>query len=382
MSMASSLPGIRSPRRPGPSTDRHGTAVLSPDQGAADGHGHADGHEQGHGEGHGAGHGRGRGRRPGGGAGLGHYGARFAVLGVWLIMAVVYGIAVPETFLTSGTAKTIFGSQQALVFLTAALLCTICVGEFVDLSVAAVFGLSAILVPVLNVDHGWNVWLASLTAIAIATLCGAINGALVVRLGVNTIVVTLGMGTLLLGIALWISNMTPISGLSTDFSKIALFDVLGLPVSFYEGVGLMLVFAYVLMLTPLGRNMRFVGANREVSRLAGIRVNRVRFGAFTTAGAINGVGGVLAAAATGGFDPTVANSYLLPTFAATFLGTAILQPGRFNPLGTLVAVYFLATGILGLQLLGVAAWISNVFYGGVLIVAVTISTLLHARSGS
>ncbi|WP_018505428.1 ABC transporter permease [Parafrankia discariae] len=311
---------------------------------------------------------------------IGLFGARFAVVGVWLLLAVIYGIAVPETFLTSGTFQTIFGSQQALVFLTAALLCTICVGEFVDLSVASVFGLAAILVPVLNVEHGWNVWAASLVAVLVALLCGAVNGFLIVHLGVNTIVVTLGMGTLLLGIGLWISNLTPISGLSTSFSKTSLLDIVGLPISFYEGILLMVGFAYVLMMTPLGRNMRFVGANREVSRLAGIRVNRIRFGAFTVAGGITGVGGVLAAAATGGFDPTVSQSYLLPTFAATFLGTAILQPGRFNPLGTLIAVYFLATGILGLQLLGVAGWVSNVFYGGVLVIAVTISTLLHARS--
>ena len=312
---------------------------------------------------------------------LGVFGARFAVVGVWLVLVVSYGIAVPDTFLTTGTFQTIFGSQQALVFLTAALLCTICVGEFVDLSVASVFGLAAILVPVLNVQHGWNVWVASLVALLVATLCGVVNGALVVYLGVNTIVVTLGMGTFLLGIGLWVSNLTPVSGLSTEFSNIALFDLAGLPVSFYEGIGLMLAFAYVLTATPLGRNMRFVGANREVSRLAGVRVNRIRFGAFVAAGVITGLGGVLAAAATGGFDPSVSQSYLLPTFAATFLGTAILQPGRFNPLGTLIAVYFLATGILGLQLLGVAGWVSNVFYGGVLVVAVSISTLLHARSG-
>ena len=71
---------------------------------------------------------------------------------------------------------------------------------------------------------------------------------------------------------------------------------------------------------------------------------------------------------------------LLPIFAATFLGTAILQPGRFNPLGTLLAVYFLATGVLGLQLLGASSWVSSVFYGGVLVLAVTLSTVLRNRS--
>ena len=67
-------------------------------------------------------------------------------------------------------------------------------------------------------------------------------------------------------------------------------------------------------------------------------------------------------------------------FASVFLGTAIMEPGRFNPLGTWVGIYFLATGILGLKLLGLQAWVSPVFYGGVLVIAVTISTLLRRRA--
>jgi ribose transport system permease protein len=312
---------------------------------------------------------------------LGLFGARFAVIGVWLALVVVYGILSPDTFLTTGTFQTIFGSQLALVFLTAALLCTICVGEFVDLSVASVLGLSATLLPVLVVDRGWNVWAAALAAVAAGTVVGAVNGFLVVRLGVNTIVVTLGMGTLLLGLALRLTNLTAKSGLPRQFGEISLYRIAGLPLGFYWGLFLMLTFAYVLAFTPLGRNMRFVGANREVSRLAGVKVDRIRLGAFVAAGAICGIGGVLAAAAVGGFDPTTSQSYLLPTFAATFLGTAILQPGRFNPLGTLIAVYFLATGILGLNLLGFTGWVTSVFYGGVLVVAVTISSLLGRRAG-
>ena len=307
-------------------------------------------------------------------------GARGAVVLVWFALIVGYGLREPDLFLTTGTFQTIFGSQQALVFLSVALLCTICVGEFVDLSVASIFGLVAVATTVLTVEHGWNVWLASAAAVALGTACGAVNGLLVVRLGVNVIVVTLGMGTFLLGGALWMTDLLPVGGLDPAFGRIALQPVGGLPVSFYEGLALVLGFAYVLHLTPLGRNMRFVAANREVSRLAGVRVERVRFGAFVAAGAICGLGGVLAAASTGGFDPSVSQSYLLPTFAATFLGTAVLLPGRFNPMGTWIAIYFLATGILGLQLMGVAGWVSSVFYGGVLIVAVTISTVLHSRS--
>lgn len=306
-------------------------------------------------------------------------GSRFAVLGVWALLVILYAALVPDTFLTHGTFATILGSQQALVFLTAALLCTITVGEFVDLSVASVFGFAAVIVAVLYVDVHVEVWLAALIAVAAATAVGVVNGWLVVRVGVNTIVVTLGMGTFLLGLGLWMTNLTPISGLPSGFAQIELFHIAGLPAGFYEGLVLMLGFAYVMWFTPLGRNMRFVGANREVSRLAGIRVNRLRIGSFVAAGAIAGIGGVLSSAATGGFDATVSQSYLLPVFAAVFLGTAILEPGRFNPLGTLLAVYFLATGILGLQLLGAAGWVADVFYGGVLVIAVTLSTVLHHR---
>ena len=307
------------------------------------------------------------------------FGSRFAVIVVWLLLGLLFAALVPETFLHVGTFRTIFGSQQALVFLTAALLCTIIVGEFVDMSVASTFGFSAVLVPVLYVNFDWNVWAAALAALVVASTVGAVNGFLVVRLGVNTIVVTLGMGTFMLGLGLLITNLQPISGLPRDFAQIALYRIGGLPISFFEGLVLMLGFAYVMWFTPLGRNMRFVGANREVSRLAGIPVARTRFLSFVSAGLIAGIGGVISAAATGGFDVTTSQSYLLPIFAATFLGTAILEPGKFNPLGTLIAVYFLATGILGLQLLGAAGWVTSVFYGGVLVVAVTISTILHRR---
>jgi len=313
-------------------------------------------------------------------AGARHFAARYAVIGVWAAMIAVYAAAEPGLFFRGPTFQTIFSSQQPLVFMTMALLCTVCVGEFVDLSVPAVFGFAATILPVLVVNHGWGVWPASLVALVGALAVGVVNGLLVVVAGVNTIVVTLGMGTLLEGISLWMSDLNTISGLPASFGKIALTPVGGLPISFYYGVVVVAGFAYLLAFTPLGRHIRFTGASREVSRLSGVRVNRIRFGSFVAASALSGVGAIIAVAALGGYNPTTSDSYLLPVFAAVFLGTAIIEPGRFNPIGTFIGIYFLETGILGLQLLGLQAWVSPVFYGGVLVVAVTISTLLHRRA--
>src|SRR6266851_8408048 len=97
---------------------------------------------------------------------VGHLGSRYAVIGVWIALMAVYTVTEPGRFFQSGVFKTIFGTQQALVFMAMALLCTIIVGEFVDLSVPSVFGFAATILPVLVVNHHWGVWPAAIVAVA------------------------------------------------------------------------------------------------------------------------------------------------------------------------------------------------------------------------
>ena len=285
----------------------------------------------------------------------------------------------PDTFGTHGTFSSIFGSQQVLVFLAMSALVTLVVGEF-DLSVASVMGLTATTIPVLAGVHGMNIWLACLVGVGVAVLAGAVNAFFVVVMDVSSFVVTLGTGTLLAGIAQFISGTNIVSVSSPGLADFAIKDVLGMPISFYYGIALALVLAYLLAWTPIGRSMVFVGANREVARLAGIRVQRIRFGAYVAGGLLAGLAGLILVATVGGFDSASSGSYLLPALAAVFLGTAVVQPGAFNPIGTMVAIYFLTTGIFGLQLLGYQGWIQNAFYGAGLVVAVTLAKVVRDRS--
>ena len=78
-------------------------------------------------------------------------------------------------------------------------------------------------------------------------------------------------------------------------------------------------------------------------------------------------------------SPTSFSPYLLPAYAAVFLGATTIHPGRFNPLGTAIAVLFLATGIPGLQIVGAQDYAQYMFYGGTLVVAVAGSRYLRAR---
>ncbi|GJF33696.1 ribose ABC transporter permease [Kitasatospora sp. NE20-6] len=308
--------------------------------------------------------------------GLADLSRRGSLILVWIALFITFGLLSPDQFPTTGTLQTIFGSQQALVFIALGALCAFSVGEF-DFSVAAVAGLSATLVAVLVSEQGLNVWLAAIVAVAVAVGVGAFNALLIIKIGINPIVTTLGVATLLTGVSSRISNGGSVFLDSPSLYKVAATKVLGLPVSFFYGLAVAAVFTYVMTSTPLGRHMLFVGSNRNVARLAMVRVNRIRVGAYISSSLLCGVGGVLLVGTVGGFDPASASSYLLPALSATFLGTAVIQPGRFNPAGSMIAIYFLATGIVGLQLLGFAGWISDVFYGSALIIAIVLSTLFR-----
>jgi ribose transport system permease protein len=313
---------------------------------------------------------------------LGSVASRYALVGVWIAMAAGYLVIMPDKFGRTTSIQSIFGSQQLLVFLAMAALSTLIVGEF-DLSVASVMGIAATIIPVLNGQHGVNIWLACVIAVLAATACGAVNAFFVVLLRVPSLVVTLGSGTLFIGIAELLAGTGAVSIVPDNaFRNVTQYDLGGMPVSFWYGLVLVATFAYVCACTPVGRHLMFVGANREVARLAGIRVNAIRAGSYLTAGLLAGLAAVVLVSSVGGFNPGDAATYLLPTLAAVFLSTAVVQPGQFNAVGTIISIYFLETGIFGLQLLGLSGWIQDVFYGGGLVFAVALATVVRQRSTS
>jgi ribose transport system permease protein len=304
---------------------------------------------------------------------------RYALLAAWGVTIIVFGILRPDTFLTTSNFTTIFGSQAILVVLTLALLVPLTAGDY-DLSVAATMGLSAMTLAILNVNHGWSIWLAALAALGIGLLVGLINGALVVLLDIDSLIATLGSSTFIAGVILWISNSQTISGVSDTLINVTVIDrFLGIPLEFYYGIALGLVMLYVFEFMPVGRRLLFVGRGRGVARLSGIRVARLRWGSLAASGVISAFAGILYCGTLGSADPTSSLSFLLPAFAAAFLGATTIMPGRFNPIGSIAAVYFLVTGITGLQLLGVETFVQQLFYGGALILAVALSQFARRR---
>lgn len=300
---------------------------------------------------------------------------RYGLVGAWLVMSLAFAIARPSTFATFTNLRIILSSQTVIFALTMALVWGLSAGEY-DLSTAAVAGFTGILVVWLTAVHGWPLIPALVVAVAASATVGLINAYMVVRVNVPSLVMTLGMGTLLTGVAIGIGGPLPLTFKNQGWSNTADSSILGLPVVFYIALATAFALYYTLEHTPLGRYVRFVGANRDVSRLAGIRVTRVRVLAFMGSCLISAIAGLLLVFQQGSTDTTASNDYLLPAFAASFLGATAISPGRFNVWGGFIAVYFLVTGTVGLQLLGLSGWITQAFYGASLIVGVAVSQLL------
>jgi ribose transport system permease protein len=123
-----------------------------------------------------------------------------------------------------------------------------------------------------------------------------------------------------------------------------------------------------------------IGSNASAARLNGVDVRRTVMMSFVAAGLVSGAGGVLQVAAQGSGDPNVGGlNFLLPALAAVFLGATSIHPGRYNVIGTLIAIVFIATVESGLILLGLKPWVSDVFNGASVVIAIALSAQIKRR---
>lgn len=297
---------------------------------------------------------------------------RFAVPAFLVILVALFSILLP-TFRTTGNIESMVNSQSVILMLAVTAALTLRSGAF-DLSIAAVMVASGATVAVLASN---DVFLpaAILAGVLLGTAVGALHGLLIVKIGVDSFITTLGTLTALGGITYAITQSRIVAGLPDPLIELARMKLLGIPMAtWYAWIAVAVVW-YLFERTPLGRHLLFIGGNEQAARLAGVPVDRIRFGTFVASSTLAAVIGVVLIGQLGAIDPSMGPQYLLPPFAAVFLGSTAFTPGRFNALGTMVAVYLLIVGITGLQLMGISTWVSAVFNGVALVLAVTCAKL-------
>jgi len=307
---------------------------------------------------------------------------RYALVVLFVLTFIFFSVwsKTSSTFPTAANIRNVLGNQAVIGILSLAIVIPLVCGEF-DFSVGSVSGLTQVLCAGFMSRLGAPLPVAILGAIGIGALIGLSNGNTVARIGVNSLIVTLGVATAMAGVVEWYTKgQTIVLHISKHLTQLGSGNWLGIPRTLYFLAVTAALVYYLLEHTPYGRYLHSIGSNRDAARLVGLRVERLVLIAFVLSGFLAGFAGVMLVARNGTASPQLGTvNDTLQALAAAFLGATAIKPGRFNVLGTMVAIFFLAFTVTGLSLAGVANWINDVFNGAALFVAVLISTIVGRK---
>lgn len=308
--------------------------------------------------------------------------ARFGTLLGLAIMIAVFSALSPAAFPTLGNFVNVLNQASLAAIIAGGLTIAVIVGEL-DLSIGFAASMAGVLVTGLIVHVGLPIWLAILVVIAIGALIGLVNGLIVTKARVNSVIATLGMGTIIVGLNFAYSSGVPIvAGVPEAFLEISLGRFHGIPHNVII-MAFVLGFLWVLVeRTSIGQAIQAVGGNPAAARLSGINVDGVKILGFVASGMCAALTGILLASALGSGTTSAADSYLLTAFAAVFLGSATLRDGEFHVFGTFIGVLIIAIGFNGLAIFGAPTFYQFVFQGAILIFAVGLSSLGRLLSES
>lgn len=300
-----------------------------------------------------------------------------------LLVAMMIGFTIlePGVFLTESNLLAVANNQAITAIVALGLLFPLASGVF-DISIGGVITLSVISSAAMfkATAGSMPVPLVITLTLLVGTAAGLVNGLLVIRLNIEPFIVTLGTGSVFLGISQYVADGQVISeDIPTAFTDLGRGETFGIPNPILLVIVLAIIVYYLLELTPFGRMVYATGAGRDAARLAGVPTNRLLHIAFLASAFFASLAGLVYVSRIGSGQPDVGAQYLLPAYAAAFLGSTMIKPGRFNVPGLLVGIAILAVGINGLQLRGIPFWVIATFQGGALILAVVFSKI---RSGA
>ncbi|PDQ23041.1 ABC transporter permease [Mesorhizobium sanjuanii] len=302
--------------------------------------------------------------------------ARYGTIIGLLAMIVTFSILSPHAFPTVNNFTNVLNQASLAMIIAGGLTLAVVVGEL-DLSIGFAASLHGILITGLVVHDKLPIPLAVVIVIALGAVIGLVNGFIVTKVKVNSVIATLGVGTILTGLAFAYSAGVPIvAGVPEAFLQLSLGRWLfGIPNNI---IVMILVLGGLWLLverTPLGQEIQAVGGNAVAARLAGVNVDRIKILGFVISGMCAALTGILLASRLGSGTASAADSYLLTAFAAVFLGSATLRDGEFHVFGTLVGALIIAFGFNGLNIFGAPTFSQYVLQGAILIIAVGMASL-------
>ncbi len=294
--------------------------------------------------------------------------------GVALILLILFFFLMrPDTFLSFVNVRNILYQISILAIIAGAQTIVMVLGDF-DLSVGATSSLAGAVTSVLLLQEN-GLAVALLAGLAVGLAVGLINGILIAYLKMSAFVATLATMTSVIGLGYLVTGGTTVFGMPAEFNQLGQGRFLNIPLPVYFAVAISVLIWAGLRFTTVGRRWHAIGGNVEVARLSGVNVRFARLLAFTLAGVISAIGGILLAARLGSAAAEQGGDNTLFSVAAVFLGMTVVRSGAANLVGTMIGVAIIGVMSNGLNILGVNAYVQQVVTGLIIIAAVTLSSL-------
>lgn len=302
------------------------------------------------------------------------YGTAFGGLAVFLFFALM-----AENFLSAPNLLTVLKQISYLTILAVGFSFALTTSEL-DLSFANICSLATVITGGL-IYHQHPIWLAILCGVVTGGAAGLVNGLVVTRLKVPSLIATLGMASIANGAAFWITEGVAYVGRWPEaFVFLGRGKLWGIPVLAVWMIVVLLIALFVMKQTRLGIHMVFTGEASEAARLGGIAVKKLKVLGLTLSGLLAGVTAVLLAASLSSAAPTAAGDFMLTTMAAVLLGMTMIEPGRPNVLGSFIGALTIGMLSNGLVLLGAPYYAHDIVMGILIIGSVSLSASTIAKA--
>lgn len=313
---------------------------------------------------------------------LGEIGEAYALVAL-LAAVIAFFLILPAssaTFGTSANLRIVLADQAVLLVICLAILFPIVTNSW-DFTPGASAGMCAIFAASTVASSG-SILVALGATLGVGLLVGIVNGLLVTKARIDSVIATLGMTIVIAGVVQWKTGGTALlEHIPKGLTKLNSENLVGVPVLAWIALAIAALCYYVLRHTVYGRSLYAIGSNRSAARLVGIRTERLILSAYLISGILGGAAGMILLARTGAGNPSVGPGYLLPGYAAVYLGGTAITPGRWNVWGVVVAVVFLGVLNSGLTLAGAESYVNNFANGIALFVGVGVANLLARRRG-
>jgi rhamnose transport system permease protein len=303
------------------------------------------------------------------------------------IGALFFGASESPHFMTRTDVFFIGLNMGEIAIMALPLTLIVMTGE-IDLSVAAMLGLSSTLLGYLYQNH-WPIWLAMVAVLVIGAVGGAFNGFLVTKLGLPSIAVTIGTLALFRGIAEIVLGAKSVVNFPVKFTNIGVKPIPHTELSYSAGIFIVLAIVYgvILHATPAGRSMIAIGLQSEAAFFAGIRVKRIKFVLYTLSGAVCAFAGILWTYRLSSSRYDNGLGLELDVVAIVLFGGVSIFGGRGSIFGVVIAVLVFGSLKEALTLMNVSAQAQNIVTGGLLLISVILPNVadslrrVRARAG-